>query len=120
MTTDMQQCYPLWAVRACSTGEMDAEVGLIVGWESDDLSSTRRPIVASLGEAQAHPFRGEARDWTNTVETSDKPECRWVERVEIYLTLEEAQRRAPDLFREVNAEHDRRWPEDASSSGGEQ
>lgn len=103
------QGYPLWAVRACSIEDSAAEIGLVVGWEEDD-SAVRRPIVATLGPCGAFP--GTAYDWRCEVERSDRPGERWIQRVELYATLEQAQERAPDLFREVGEQHDSLWPED--------
>lgn len=107
------QSYPLWAVRACSIEESAAEVGLVVGWEVREDEAWRRPIVVTLGGGGDGSAPGIARDWESEAVRSEVPGARWVERVELYPTFEEASRRAPDLFREVGEEHDRLWPQDA-------
>lgn len=104
------QGYPLWAVRACSIEDEEAEVGLVVGWEHYSDSSLRYPIVSFLGNHRT--FRGIAFDWRSDVQDGGRG-SRWVVHVELHATFDQAQKRASDLFRETCEHHDRLWPEDA-------
>lgn len=105
----------LWAVRACSEGDGDTAVGLVVGWSLDEHadSSLRPPVVASIGPGW---LRGTARAWLNEVDDGGRRGWRSIERVELYLTREEAEARREALLAVVGAEHDRRWPEDAPAA----
>jgi hypothetical protein len=107
------QGYPLWAVRACSIEDAAAEIGLVIGWEDHTAEddAIRYPIVATLGNHRYFP--GSARDWRSGVTRSSQFGERWVDRVELYATFDDAQRRAPDLFRETGEQHDSLWPQDA-------
>lgn len=109
------QSYPLWAVRAYSDGA-EYQVGLVVGWlgwlcDGSDDEGGARPIVAALSEAGCYVS---PRDWHSEIDRSDG-DYRAVIEVEICSTLEQAEKRGPELVRSVVEGHVRLWPQDASS-----